>query len=228
MNRALDVELLVEPDAESAAHACATLLAAVEGDVVLTGGSTPERAYQLAADLRRDWTSVSMWWGDERCVPPDHEWSNFGMAKRALLDAIELPPVAVHRIEGELGAEDAADRYDRALSGVSLEFVLLGLGPDGHAASLFPNAPELDERERRAVPAEAKLEPFVDRVSMTIPELSSAPLLVWLVAGRGKAEAAARAFAGRPDPATPASLVRSRSGRTLAILDRDAASLLPS
>jgi 6-phosphogluconolactonase len=148
------------------------------------------------------------------------------MAKRALLDAIDLPPVTVHRIEGELNAEAAADRYDRALRGVALDFVLLGLGPDGHAASLFPNAQELEERERRAIPAEAKLEPFVDRVTMTIPELSSAPLLVWLVTGRGKADAAARAFAERPDRATPASLIRSRGGRTLAILDRDAASLL--
>jgi 6-phosphogluconolactonase len=159
-------------------------------------------------------------------VPPDHEWSNFGLAKRALLDATELPPLRVHRIEGELGAEEAARRYDKALRVVSLDFVLLGLGPDGHAASLYPNAPGLEEQERRAIPAEAKLEPFVDRVSMTIPELSSAPLLVWLVAGASKAEAAARAFAGPPDAATPASLIRSKNGRTVAVLDRDAASLL--
>jgi 6-phosphogluconolactonase len=202
------------------------LLAAAEGDVVLTGGSTPERAYELAAEFRRDWTAVELWWGDERCVPSDHEWSNFGLAKRALLDAVQLPPLAVHRIEGELGAEAAARRYDDALRDVSLDFVLLGLGPDGHAASLYPNAPGLEERERRAIPAEAELEPFVDRVTMTIPELSSAPLVVWLVAGASKADAAARAFAGTPDPATPASLIRSTNGRTVAILDRDAASLL--
>lgn len=161
-------------------------------------------------------------------MPPDHEWSNFGLAKRALLDATEVPPLSVHRIEGELGAEEAARRYDDALRDVSLEFVLLGLGRDGHTASLFPNEPGLEERERRAIPAQAKLEPFVDRVSMTIPELSSAPLLVWLVAGASKAEAAARAFGGQPDPATPASLIRSKNGRTVAILDRDAASLLVS
>jgi 6-phosphogluconolactonase len=159
-------------------------------------------------------------------VPPDHEWSNFGLAKRALLDHVEVPPLAMHRIEGELGAEQAARKYDGALRGVALDFVLLGLGTDGHAASLFPNAPGLEERERRAIAAEAKLEPFVDRVTLTIPELSSAPLLVWLVAGRAKSEAAARAFAGPADPATPASMIRSESGRTLAILDRDAASSL--
>jgi 6-phosphogluconolactonase len=220
------VELLVEPDAESAARACATMLAAAEGDVVLTGGSTPERAYELAAELRRDWSDTALWWGDERCVPPEHEWSNFGLAKRALLDSIEVPPIAVHRIEGELGAEEAARLYDEALRDVSLDIVLLGLGPDAHGASLFPCAPGLEERERRAIAAEAKLEPYVDRVTMTIPVLESAPLLLWLVAGADKADAAARAFAGAPDPAAPASLIRSKNGRTLAILDREAASLL--
>jgi len=220
------VELLVEPDAEGAARACATLLGAAEGDVVLTGGSTPERAYEIAAELRRDWSDAELWWGDERCVPPDHEWSNYGLAKRALLDWVEVPPIAVHRIEGELGAEEAARRYDEELRDVSLDVILLGLGPDGHAASLFPNSPGLEERERRAIPAEATLEPYVDRVTMTIPMLESAPLLVWLVDGASKAEAAARAFAGPPDPAAPASLIRSKNGRTVAILDREAASLL--
>jgi 6-phosphogluconolactonase len=224
--KARGVELLVEPDAEGAARACATLLGAAEGDVVLTGGSTPERAYEIAAELRRDWGDAELWWGDDRCVPPDHEWSNYGLAKRALLDAVEVPPIAVHRIEGELGVEEAARRYDEALRNVSLDLILLGLGPDGHAASLFPNSPGLEERDRRAIPARAKLEPFVERVTMTIPMLESAPLLVWLVAGASKAEAAARAFAGPPDPATPASLIRSKNGRTVAILDRDAASLL--
>jgi 6-phosphogluconolactonase len=224
--KARDVELLVEPDAEGAARACATLLGAAEGDVVLTGGSTPERAYEIASELRRDWSDTELWWGDERCVPPDHEWSNYALANRALLDAVDVPPVAVHRIEGELGADEAARRYDVALRDVSLDVVLLGLGPDGHAASLYPNSPGLEERELQAIPAEARLEPFVDRVTMTIPVLESAPLLVWLVAGAGKADAAARAFVGPPDPATPASLIRSKNGRTVAILDREAASLL--
>jgi 6-phosphogluconolactonase len=224
--KARGVELLVEPDAEGAARACATLLGAAEGDVVLTGGSTPERAYEIAAELRRDWSDTELWWGDDRCVPPDHEWSNYALAKRALLDAVEVPPLAVHRIEGELDADEAARRYDDALREVSLDVILLGLGPDGHAASLYPNSPGLEERERRAIPAVARLEPFVDRVTMTIPVLESAPLLVWLVAGADKAEAVERAFAGPPDPATPASLIRSKNGRTVAILDREAASLL--
>jgi 6-phosphogluconolactonase len=224
--KARGVELLVEPDAVGAARACATLLGAAEGDVVLTGGSTPARAYEIAAELRRDWSDTELWWGDERCVPPDHEWSNYGLARRTLLDAVEVPALGIHRIEGELGAEEAARRYDAALRDVSLDVVLLGLGPDGHAASLFPNSPGLEERDRRAIPAEAKLEPFIDRVTMTIPMLESAQLLVWLVAGVDKAEAAARAFSGPPDPATTASLIRSKNGRTVAILDREAASVL--
>jgi 6-phosphogluconolactonase len=195
---------------------------------VLTGGTTPQRAYELAADTRKDWRNVELWWGDERCVPPDHAWSNYGLAKRALLDRIASEPAGVYRIEGEHGAEEAARAYDRALDGVALDVVLLGLGPDGHAASLFPHAPGLSERNRRAIPAAAQLEPYVDRVTMTIPVLESAPLVVWLAVGAAKAAAVARAFAGAPDPATPASLIRSKAGETLTILDREAATLLPS
>jgi 6-phosphogluconolactonase len=223
----VNVDLRVVDDADAAARACAELLAGAAGDVALTGGSTPQRAYELAAELRADWSDVTFWWGDERCVPPDHEWSNYGLAKRSLLDRVDRVG-AVCRIEGELGAEEAAARYDAALRDATLDLVLLGLGSDGHAASLYPNAPGLRERERRAVPAEAKLDPYVDRVTLTIPPLVAAPLVVWLVAGAGKAEAARRAFAEPPDEATPASLIRSESGKTVAILDREAARLLSS
>jgi 6-phosphogluconolactonase len=214
------VDVRVEDDP---ARACAELLAEATGDVVLTGGTTPRRAYELAAQLRPDWSNAEVWWSDERCVPPDDERSNYGMTKRALLDRLETPPRAVHRIRGEEGAERAADGYDEELRGVSLELVVLGIGADGHVASLFPHAPTLAERERRAVPAEARLDPFVDRVTMTIPVLESAPLVVFLVAGPDKADAVSRAFAGPPDEATPASLLRSKNGRTVGILDREAA-----
>ncbi|MBA3384045.1 MAG: 6-phosphogluconolactonase [Actinobacteria bacterium] len=202
---------------------CAELLAEANGHVVLTGGTTPVRAYELAAELRPDWSSTEVWWGDERCVPPEHEWSNYGMANRTLLDHVAAPPAAVHRVRGELGAERAADEYDRELEGVILDFVLLGVGPDGHVASLYPQAPGLAVRERRAIPAEAKLEPLVDRVTMTIPVLVSAPFVLFFVAGAGRAEAVRRAFAEPPSEATPASLVRSKNGETVAILDPAAA-----
>jgi 6-phosphogluconolactonase len=224
------VELLVAEDPEEVASIVADELdeAARAGrTIVLTGGTTPGRAYELAAERETDWSGASLWWGDERCVPPEDDRSNYKLARENLLDRLEAQPAEVRRIRGELGAAVAAEEYHTLLEGVRLGFVLLGLGPDGHAASLFPNAPALDERERRAVAAESKLEPFVDRVTMTIPVLSSAPEVVFIVTGEAKAEAAERAFAGPPDPSTPASLIRSIAGTTRVVADRAAASRLP-
>ncbi|HSP72338.1 MAG TPA: 6-phosphogluconolactonase [Gaiellaceae bacterium] len=213
-------------DAEAAARAAARLLAeAAEagGDVALSGGSTPGRAYELAAAA--DWSRARVWWNDERCVPPDDERSNYRLAKERLLDRLAAPP-EVLRIRGELPPEQAADEYDRALEGVVLDLTLQGLGPDGHTASLFPGFPSLEERARRAVATPAGLEPFVDRVTMTIPMLNAARIVCFLVTGAEKAEIAARAFGGVPDPATPAGLVRSADGETVVVLDRAAASAL--
>jgi 6-phosphogluconolactonase len=194
---------------------------------VLTGGTTPKDAYEKAATRAPDWSSVEVWWGDERCVPPDDDRSNYGMAKRALLDRLERAPRGVHRIKGELGKERAADEYERELGDTQLDLVLLGMGPDGHVASLFPNAATLWET-RRVVGAEARLEPFVDRVTMTIQALRSAGEILFLLTGKEKAEAARRAFAEEPSPNTPASLVRAENGKTVAILDRAAAAKLPA
>jgi 6-phosphogluconolactonase len=196
------------------------------GAIALTGGHTPGRAYQLAAELEPDWSAASVWWGDERCVPPDDERSNYLLARENLFDRLATQPGETHRIRGELGADAAADEYDAELRGVRLDLVLLGVGPDAHAASLFPNIAALDERERRAVPAEPKLEPFVDRVTMTIPVLSSAPQVLFVLTGTDKAEAAERAFARPPDPSAPASLIRSSTGTTRVVLDRTAAGRL--
>jgi len=202
---------------------CAELLAEANGHIALTGGTTPARAYELAAELRPDWSSTELWWGDDRCVPPEHEWSNYGMAKRTLLDRIAVQPAAVHRVQGELGAERAADEYDRELENVTLDLVLLGMGSDGHIAPIYPHAPGLAERQRRAIAAEAKLEPLVDRVTMTIAVLELAPLVLFFVAGAERADAVRRAFAEPPSEATPASLVRSKKGQTVVILDPAAA-----
>ena len=124
-----------------------------------------------------------------------------GWCKEALLDRLAAPP-AVDRVRGELGAEEAADLYDAALEDVTLELALNGIGPDGHTASLFPGAPTLDERDRRAIAAEPRLEPFVPRVTMTPPMFAAAALLVYLVTGEGKAEAVPprlRRRSDRPD-----------------------------
>ena len=225
-----DVELVIlEDDREVAAVVAERLARAARegGHVVLTGGKTPEQAYKEAAKRAPDWQAVELWWGDERCVPPDHEDSNYGMAKRALLDRLEREPRAVHRIRGELGKEEAAAEYERELGDTQFDLLLLGVGPDGHVASLFPNAPTLRQR-RRVLPAEAGLEPFVDRVSLSLPVLRSAREILFVLSGEAKAEAAQRAFAAEPSPDTPASLVRARAGRTTAILDRAAAAKLPA
>ncbi len=222
---ARDIEVVV---AERPAHDVAERLAAIArggGHIVLTGGSTPRSAYELAAGLEPDWTAVELWWGDERCVAPDDERSNYELAKQALIDRVSVG--AVHRIPGELGRDRGAELYEQELGTLErFDLVLLGLGRDGHIASLYPDEATLDETERRAIGAEAKLEPYVDRITLTLPMLCRANEVVFLVTGAEKADAAKRAFAGEPSRSTPGSLVRAAGGRTTAVLDVAAASLL--
>ena len=170
--------------------------------IALSGGDSPGPAYELAAGLETDWSTATLWWGDERCVPPDDERSNYLLVKKTLLERIDRQP-KVHRIKGELGGAAAADEYDAELESVHLGLALQGIGPDGHTASLFPNAPALEERERRVVAAPHE---DVERVTMTLPVLSAANKVVYLVLGESKAEAARNAFAEEPSPETPASL----------------------
>ena len=193
------------------AEAVAELLAAQArqgGSIVLTGGHTPAAAYRRAAELEPDWSRVTAWWGDERCVPPDDERSNFLLAKQNLLDLLDRHPHTVHRIRGELQPADAAGELDHALNGAQLDFMLLGLGPDAHIASLFPGSPQLDIENRRATSGPAGLEPWVDRVTMTMPTILGAGRIVLLVTGEDKAEAVQRAFGGEITRDAPASLLR--------------------
>jgi 6-phosphogluconolactonase len=225
-----DVEIVVAEDGEAAARLVAERLADLAlagGDIVLTGGSTPKRAYELAAELEPNWSRTSLWWGDERCVPPDDERSNYGMAREALLDRLEGQPRAVHRMMGELGKDAGAAEYERELAGLdAFDLVLLGLGPDSHIASLYPNQPTLDETRRRVVGAEAHLDPYLDRITLTLPALRAAREVLFLVEGKDKADAVARVLAGEPTPDAPGSLVRAELGPTRAVLDRAAASRL--
>ena len=223
------IELVrVEDEEEVASFVAATLVEAARAGqaIVLTGGESPGRAYELAAGREPDWGRVALWWGDERSVAPEDERSNFRLARERLLDGLAGEPREIHRIQGELGADAAARSYDEELAGQPLDLVLLGLGPDGHAASLYPRQPTLEERTRRAIAAEAKLEPFVDRVTMTVPVLCSAPEVLFLVSGEAKADAVERAFGRPPSPDTPASLIRSERGRTRVVADSAAASAL--
>ena len=219
---------------DPAAVAAERLVQAAErgGHVALAGGSTPKAAYEAAAGSDADWSRVTFWFGDERCVGPDHEHSNYAMARAALLDRI-AGPGPVRRIEGERGPEAAAAAYEAALredfgDGVpELDLILLGLGPDAHTASLFPGDAALGERERLAVGVETPgMAPLVSRVTLTLPVVNNAHEVMFLVSGEDKAEAAARAFSGTPDPAAPASLVQPSHGKLTLALDPAAASRL--
>ena len=216
----MSVELVVAADPAEEVGRRIAAAARAGGPIALSGGGTPRPAYELAAQLEPSWGRVDLWLVDERCVPGDDERSNWRLLAETILEGAAEPPRA-HRVETELPPEDAAARYDADLRGVRLVLAVMGIGADGHTASLFPNAPQLDERERAAVAAEAGLEPYVPRVTMTIPALAAAETMLYLVVGEDKAEAVARAFVGPPTPAVPASLVRGR--RTIAVLDEAAA-----
>jgi 6-phosphogluconolactonase len=197
-------------DAEQAADRAADVLAAaVDGTRTvrgvahgaLAGGSTPRRAYELLGPRLPEWSDVHLWFGDERCVGPDDPDSNFRMVRESL----DAPGATIHRIRGELGAEAAAAAYGEELGDTRLDVVLLGLGEDGHTASLFPHRPEL-HAEGVAVAVHDAPKPPPDRVSLTLRKLNAARRIVLLVAGAGKADALARVLAG-PDEGTPASLL---------------------
>lgn len=223
------------------ARACsAILLSAVMagGHIALTGGSTPRRAYeelaQAVRELGIDLADTDFWFGDERAVPPDDDRSNYKMVDAALFDRLgDLVSTRVHRIQGELGYEPAADAYEQELRDAGappFELVLLGMGPDGHLASLFPGQSTLDERSRLVVGVpEAGHEPFVPRVSLTLPALANARLVVCLIEGEAKAEMVARAFGpdAQPDHQVPASLLPPLVTEMHVLLDAGAAAKLP-
>ena len=224
------IEVLEDPSA-----AVGELMAQAAADgkhIVLTGGSTPRAAYEHAASLGADWSRATFWFGDERCVPPDHDQSNFGMAEKALLGQIDAG--AVHRMKGELGPAPGAEDYEQQLRTVfgeatpRLDLVLLGIGPDAHCASLFPGDPALGVNDRLVTGVDVPgMAPLVPRITFTLPLLNAGLEVVFLVAGEEKAEAVARAFGGlRPGPDAPSSLVRPQSGSLTVLVDRGAAAHL--
>jgi 6-phosphogluconolactonase len=220
------IEVLDDP-----AAAVADLLAgaaAVGGDLVLTGGSSPKRAYELAAARGTDWSRVTVWFSDERCVPQDHDWSNNAMAEAALLSRVDPGP-DVFRMRGELGPDHGAHSYESELRArlgdePKWDVLLLGLGPDAHCASLFPGRPEVDVTDRLVVGVpEAGMEPYVPRISLTLPAINAAKHVVFLVTGESKREAVQRAFGDTADSTSPAAHVRPRSGLLTVYLDKAAA-----
>jgi 6-phosphogluconolactonase len=234
---AVEIEILDDP-----ARACAAMLVGVAaggGQIVLTGGSTPKATYgELVEAVRTvgiDISGSEMWLSDERCVPPDDQRSNYGMVKASLLEPLgELPHPVFHRMKGELGPHPAAEEYEQELLAAGtpqFDFVLLGIGPDGHTASMFPEQESLSERSRLVVGVEeAGLEPYVPRVTLTLPALANARQIVFLATGENKAEPVAAAFGpeARPDPRVPASLLAPMAKDVKVLLDRDAGRLVES
>lgn len=240
----LDVERIILPDAAEVAARGAAFIAdaarrAAEARgrfvVALAGGSTPRLAYEhLAGASPMPWAATHVWFGDERCVPPDHADSNYRMAHEALLARVPVPEGQVVRIEGEREPSDAATRYDALLrgdaeahagvGGTVFDLVLLGVGPDGHTASLFPGGVALDERERWVVevPAPDHVGPHVPRVTLTPPALSAAREVLVLVTGAEKRAAVAAALAESAPDVPPAGRVRGRE-RTVWLMDVAAA-----
>jgi 6-phosphogluconolactonase len=182
-------------------------------------------AYERVATLRPDWSGVDVWFTDERCVPPDHEHSNFRMTEQALLSKVE--GASVHRMRGELGPHEGAAAFEEELAELGpeqLDLILLGLGPDAHICSLFPGADALGERERRVVGVDTPgMAPLIPRITLTLPVVNSSRQIVFLVTGGDKAEAVERVFRGPPDPRAPGSLV---DGPVVALLDPAAAARL--
>ena len=218
---------------ENPAEVVAGLLvdaASAGGDLVLTGGSTPKLAYEIASRAGADWSRATVWFSDERCVPPESGLSNFRMANEALLGRLDrgVRPT-VMRMEGELGPDAGSASYEASVrerlgSEPRWDLLLLGLGPDAHCASLYPGKPEVEERSRLVTGVElAGMEPQVPRISLTLPALNSGRLTVFLVTGADKAQAVARAFAATPDADSPAAFVRPGAGELLVVLDPAAA-----
>jgi 6-phosphogluconolactonase len=220
--------LIVTPDPQAAAEHAARWIADALRDALerrgvahlsLAGGNTPRRAYQLLAGLLGDWSAVELWYGDERCVNPDDPRSNHRLIADSLLAGIEGPPPSEHRIPGELGPEAAARAYAEELrahvpparqeGAPTLDVALLGMGADGHTASLFPGHPEvLDDSGALCLPVRDAPKPPPERVTLSLAVLRDARHCLLLTTGREKARAAAAVLAG-PDPRTPASLLAS-------------------
>jgi 6-phosphogluconolactonase len=243
-----EVRVLPDTDALNRAAADEYLRAAREAilergrfAVALAGGNTPRAIYEMLVTCPRarigklPWEKMHIFFGDERCVPPDHAESNFRMVKETLLSQRRIPAANVHRIRAEADAAQAAEEYETELrtffaQGSSrvprFDFVMLGLGPDGHTASLFPGSEALNEQTRLVV---ASWVPQLNshRITLTLPVLNAAAEVLFVVSGKDKAEVVHAAVrGGRQAGPLPAQRVQPTSGRLLWLVDQAAASLL--
>ncbi len=250
--RQLQIKYYVEPDAAALARRAAQYFVEMAAEaaeaqgrarIAISGGSTPKAAFELLADpnqpwrSRMPWQALDLYWVDERCVPPEDAASNYRMTREALLDRVPLHPGQIHRIEGELEPEIAAARYESELrSSFRLEgaesprfdLVALGMGEDGHTASLFPRTGAVHESSRMVttnhVPQKGAW-----RITLTWPVINHARSVFFLVAGREKAAILQEVLTGPCDPERlPSQLIWPSSGILTLILDKAAAALLPA
>jgi len=234
-----DLQALSEAAAqEIVAIARASIAARGRFTVALSGGNTPKRTYELLAELHRsaiDWLHCEFFFGDERFVPPDDERSNYRMAREALFDRAPISADGIHQIPTDTSTvEEAAESYERTLRRLllvdmnepdTIDLVLLGVGPDGHTASLFPGSSALKEvlRWTRGVDAPTAVQPAVPRVTVTLPFLDGARNVMFLVAGADKRRVLGEILS-RTESALkyPAALV-APSGRTIWMIEQSAA-----
>ena len=238
----MDPEIKVHPDANEIAYAAAERIvagaqqASEEGrnfSIALSGGSTPRTLYELLATdaykSRIDWPRVEIFFGDERTVPPDHKDSNYRMSREALLSKVPIPGDNIYRMAGEIDPNEAATRYGQMLKEKfgdgGLEMVLLGMGDDGHTASLFPGTAALKETKHRAVANYVdKLKTW--RLTLTAPFINRAREVLILVSGASKAARLAEVLEGPRDPQRlPIQLIQPTQGRLVWLVDAPAAGM---
>ncbi len=252
MHRKLHIKYYVEPDTAALARRAAQYFTEMVSEAVadqnhariaISGGSTPKAAFQLLADphqpwrARMPWDKLDLYWVDERAVPPDHPDSNYRMTREALVQHVTLPCSQVHRMEGELDPEVAAARYESELrnsfrlegaESPRFDLISLGMGPDGHTASLFPYTNAIHEMSRLVT---ANHVPQLDtwRVTLTWPVINHARSVFFVIAGEGKAERVREVFMGPRDPERlPSQLIWPSSGILTLFLDKAAAAHLPA
>jgi 6-phosphogluconolactonase len=252
MARSLKIVYSVEQDAAALARRAAEYFVEMAQEsvevqgrarIALSGGSTPKAAFELLADRgqpwfnRMPWRQIDLFWVDERCVPPDHAESNYRMTREALLDRVPMLPEQIHRMEGELEPEAAAARYESEirnsfrLEGAELprfDLVALGMGADGHTASIFPKTEAIYEMTRMVT---ANHVPQKDawRLTLTWPVINHARSVFFIIGGADKAQVLKEVVEGERDlDRLPSQLIRPASGILTLLLDRDAAAQLPA
>src|SRR5579862_4421927 len=252
MPQKLKIIYYVEPDAAALAALAArrfvelseqAVAARGRARIAISGGSTPKAAFQLLGDpgqpwrARMPWDRIELWWVDERCVPPDDPDSNYGMTREALLDKVPLAPSQIHRMEGELAPEKAAARYEAALrssfrlEGAELprfDVLQLGMGPDGHTASLFPHTLALHETSRLVTANEVEGVKDSLRITLTRPVINNGAEVFFLIGGADKAQILKEVLLGpRDEERLPSQSIFPANGILTLLLDRAAAALLP-